>query len=426
MTISTELSAIPAPVRTENTLGLGLLRQPKTVLFGPGQRRQVPQLLETLGTHVLLVTDERMSTSPEFTEIATSIAERGLRVSVYAGTEPDLPRDNVVEVVERFGSTDIDAVAGIGGGSCMDLAKVAAVVLANGGDVRDYYGEFLVPGPGLPVVTVPTTGGTGAEVTCISVVFDAERGMKVGIASPHLEALAAVIDPELTLTCPPGLTAAAGADALSHLVETFTDRSKNPDADHLATKLYVGKNVLTDVYARTGIELLARSLPTVAAEPGNLAARTDVMFAAYCAGMSINTAGTAAAHAIQSPIGALTHTPHGFGISALLPYVMRYNLPARVPEFAEMGRILGAADPSSPPLEQAHAAIAAIESLLESVGAPTDLKTLGLSPDDFAFVADQAMLATRLTANNPRDLNKAAVLAILERGYAGDRTWWEV
>jgi alcohol dehydrogenase class IV len=406
---------------------LGILRQPKTVLFGPGQRHQLPHLVSAIAAHLLVTTDARMATTPEFTEVVEAIRAAGVEVSIYAETEPDLPREDIVAVIDRFGNTEIDAILGIGGGSCMDLAKVVSIVLANGGDVRDYYGEFLVPGPGVPVITVPTTGGTGAEVTCISVVFDRERGMKIGVASPFLEAHTAVIDPELTLSCPPGLTAATGADALSHLIESFTDRVKTPTPDEIASKLYIGKNPLTDIYCRNGLALLGTSLEGIAADPSDLEARSATMLAAYNAGMAINTAGTAAAHAIQGAIGNLTHTPHGFGISALLPYVMRFNLPARVDEFAEIGRLLGAVTAADAPLlDQAHAGISRVEQILAALGAPLDLKTLGLSPDDFGFVADQALLATRLTANNPRELTRDAVLAILERAYANDRTWWEV
>jgi len=419
-------STIASPMHTANDLGIGLLRQPSMVLFGPGQRRQIARVVQGIAERVLMVTDSRMAASDEFVQIVDAVREQGVAVSVYDGTEPDLPRRNVVDVVERFGGSSIGAIVGIGGGSCMDLAKVASVVLTHGGDVRDYYGQFLVPGPGIPVITVPTTGGTGAEVTCISVVFDEEQGMKVGVASPHLEAYAAIVDPELTLTCPPGLTAASGADALSHLIESFTGRAKNPDADQLATTLYAGKNLLADVYARNGLALLNDSLPAVAADPTNLDARSNTLFGAYCAGMAINTAGTAGAHAIQSPIGNLTHTPHGFGISALLPYVMRYNLPTRVPEFAEIGRILGVANASDPAETQARAAIERIEAILETLGAPLDLRTLGLQPADFGFVAKQTMLATRLTANNPRELTVESVTSILERGYDGDRSWWQL
>lgn len=419
-------SVAPAPERTENDSSVGILRQPRTVLFGPGQRRQVGRIAAELATRVLLVTDERMAASAEFAEIVADLAGNGVAVEVFDRTQPELPREDVMAVAERFGGSGIEAIIGVGGGSCLDLAKVSAAVLAHGGDVRDYYGEFLVPGPGIPVVTVPTTGGTGAEVTCISVVYDGERGMKVGVASPHLEAVAAVIDPELTLTCPPGLTAATGADALSHLVEAFTGRAKNPDSEHLATKLYAGKNLLTDVYARQGLALLGRSLPAIVRDPSDLAGRSDTMFASYCAGMAINTAGTAGAHAIQSPIGNLTHTPHGFGIAALLPFVMRYNLPARIPEFAEIAELLGTATAGASELDRAHEGITGVERLLETLGAPADVRALGLSPDDFGFVAEQAMLATRLTANNPRELTREAIVEILERSYAGDRSWWSV
>ncbi|MFC5503100.1 iron-containing alcohol dehydrogenase [Lysinimonas soli] len=408
-----------------NELGLGLLRQPKQVLFGPGQRRQLPKIVREVATHLLITTDARMATTQEFIEIVEAVTAEGIRVSIYSDAEPDLPRENILAVVERFGDSGVDAVLGIGGGSCLDLAKVSAVVLPHRAEVRDYYGEFQVPRPGLPVITVPTTGGTGAEVTCIAVVFDGDRGMKIGVASPFLEPYAAVIDPELTLSCPPGLTAATGADALSHLVESFTDRAKNPDPEELRTKLYVGKNVLTDVFASHGLSLLATSLERVAADPGDLQARSDTMLAAFCAGMAINTAGTAAAHAIQSPIGALTHTAHGFGVGALLPYVMRFNLPQRVAVFAELGRILGVATADQSELDQAHLAIERIDAILAAIGTPTDLKALGLTPDQFDFVADQALLATRLTANNPRELDKAAILEILRRGYDADHSWWD-
>jgi alcohol dehydrogenase class IV len=150
------------------------------------------------------------------------------------------------------------------------------------------------------------------------------------------------------------------------------------------------------------------------------------MMGAFNAGMAINTAGTAGAHAIQSPIGGLTHTAHGFGVGALLPYVMRFNLPTRVAEFAEIGRIFGVASVRSDELEQAKSAIRRVEEILVALEAPINLKDLGVQPKDFEFIANQALLATRLTANNPRELTKDSILTILEKGYSDDRSWWEV
>jgi alcohol dehydrogenase class IV len=408
----------------ENRLGLGFVRQPKLVLFGPGQRRQLPLILKGIAKHALLVTDERMATTPEFKAITAAVGDAGVRVSVYDKALPDLPRSNILEAVARMRGQGIDAVVGVGGGSVMDLAKSVAVVLANGGDVRDYYGEFKVPGPALPIVTIPTTGGTGAEVTSIAVIFDDDANMKMAITDAHLEPYAAIIDPELTLTCPPGLTAATAADALSHLVEGFTARPKNPTPEELATKIYVGKNRITDMFCAKGLELMNTGLKRVVANPADLDARSDVMFAAYCAGMVINTTGTAAAHAIQSPIAAFSHTPHGFGVGALLPYVMRFNLPYCAAAFAEIGRILGVASATQPELEQAKAGIARIEAMLGEVGAPLELTAIGVTPDHFAQVAKQSMLASRLVLNNPGPMSEAAVTALLARGVAADRSWW--
>lgn len=407
-------------------MGLGLLRQPQLVLFGPGQRSQIPFIVSSIAKTLLVTTDARMASSIEFAEIVAAIRARGITVLVFSDAEPDLPRHNIVTVTQKYGHEKIDAVMGIGGGSCIDLAKVVSVVLAHKVDVQEFYGEGLVPGPGLPVITVPTTGGTGAEVTSISVVYDPDKGMKVGVASRYLEPYAAVIDPELTLSCPPGLTAATGADALTHLIESFTARAKNPSAEQIERHLYAGKNVLADIFARNGLALLNTSLERVSKNPNDLDARSDTMLGAYSAGMAINTAGTAAAHAIQSPIGGLTHTAHGFGVGALLPYVMRYNLPARAFEFAEIARIFGVAKTGTSELDQARQAIRRVEEILVAIGAPINLKELGVEPSQFEFIASQAMLATRLLANNPRELTKEAVIGILERGYNDDRSWWEL
>lgn len=408
----------------ENRLGLGLVRQPRTVLFGPGQRRQLPQLVAGYGKHCLMVTDARMAGTAEFQAIEQSLKAAGLTVSVFSGALPDLPRSNVMEAAAAHAGGGVDVILGIGGGSSMDLAKSVSAVLAHGGDIRDYFGEFHVPGPTLPVVTVPTTGGTGAEVTCLAIVFDEERGMKMAIADPQIEPVAAVIDPELTVSCPPGLTAATAADALSHLVEAFTARPKNPTAEQLATQIYVGKNRITDIFCAEGLRLMDASLARVVADPTDLAARSDVMFAAYCAGMAINTTGTAAAHAIQSPIAAIGHVAHGFGVGALLPYVMRFNLPYATAEFAAIGRLLDVARSDQTEIEQARAAIARIEELLEAVGAPLELTALGVGPEHFDQIGKAAVQATRLVLNNPAPLTEENVVALLKRGVAGDRSWW--
>lgn len=409
----------------ENRLGLGLVRQPRSVLFGPGQRRQLGRIAAGVAKHALIVTDERMATTPEFKAMQADVEASGVKVSLYDRALPDLPRSNIVEAVGLFAGKGIEAVIGIGGGSCLDLAKAVAAVLANGGDVRDFFGEFKVPKPALPILTVPTTGGTGAEVTSLAIVFDDEKQMKMAIADANIEPFAAIIDPELTLTCPPGLTAATAADALSHLVEAFTARPKNPSPDQIASQIYVGKNRITDVFCAEGLRLMNGALAQVLRNPSDLAARSDVMFAAYCAGMAINTTGTAAAHAIQSPMAAIGHTPHGIGVGALLPYVMRFNLPHATAEFAAMGRILGVAGADTPDTQAAKAAIERIDAILAAAGVPADIAAIGITPAHFAQIAASSVLATRLVLNNPAPMTPESVTQVLQRAHAGDRGWWD-
>lgn len=407
----------------ENTLGLGLLRQPGTVVFGPGQRRELPSIAKRYGSTVLICTDERMLAEPMCIDLQSALETSGMRVVVYGNVRPDLPRADIQTATRKLAREKIDVIIGLGGGSCMDFAKVMGILLLSPGDVRDIFGENVVSGPGLPVITVPTTGGTGAEATCISVVHDEEKGVKVGVASAYMQALATVIDPEFTLTAPEGLTAATATDALSHLVESYTAYAKNPTSDDIRDHLYVGKNLLTDVWAERGLKLISDGIPALAKDLTDLNARTNVMLAAFCGGMGINTTGTAGCHALQSPLSALTGTSHGFGVGALLPYVMRYNLPARIPEFASLGELVGA-DSGSTALESAQHAVEKVEWLVSTIGAPTDLGALGMTEADVAGVAKAAAASTRLIANNPRPLPAEIMEEILLRGVRGDRSWW--
>lgn len=408
---------------------LGLLRQPNLVVFGAGKRDQIPYIAQSIAKTVLLVTDLRMSSDSEFLKIKADLELAGLKVFVFNETLPDLPRENIQNLVKQYGKTSgiqLDALIAIGGGSCLDMAKVASVAIVYDQDISEYYGEFLVPGKGLPVITVPTTGGTGAEVTCISVVYDQDKKMKLGIASPYLEPFAAIIDPELTLTCPPGLTAATAADALSHLIESFTAKEKKPSAADISSKVYVGKNSLTDIFASNGLRLINKSIESLVHDSQSIEARSDIMMAAFNAGMSINTTGTAGIHAIQSPMGTFTNTPHGFGVGALLPYMMRYNMHGNEKVFAEIATIFNIPNEGKSEIQLAREVIVRIEELLKIVGCPLNLKDIGIRPEHFRTIAKQAMLATRLTVNNPRTLTEDHIEQILQKAYDQDLSWWDV
>jgi alcohol dehydrogenase class IV len=311
-------------------------------------------------------------------------------------------------------------VIGIGGGSCLDMAKCAALLLSHGGSLQDYYGEFKVPGSTLPVIAVPTTAGTGSEVTPVAVISDPVRTLKVGISSPYLIAAAAICDPELTMSCPPRLTAIAGADALTHAIEAFTAKRRGTDPNLAQSHVFIGKSALTDHFALLAITLLGRSLEAAYRDGSDENARADVMMGALAAGCAFGTAGTAAAHAIQYPAGALTHTPHGLGVATMMPYVMNYNRSVSAAEMAQIGSALGLGPWEEATERMAKAAIEEIRRLFAAIGITKTLAELGLSADKLEWTAEQALGIDRLIKNNPRSFDLDAMRRLIQAAYDGD------
>jgi len=304
----------------------------------------------------------------------------------------------------------------------MDMAKVVSVLLTHGGQPSDYYGEFAVPGPVKPVIALPTTAGTGSEATAIAVVSDPGLGMKMGISSPHIIPFASVCDPELTYSCPPSLTAATGADTFVHLVESFTAITREPTRTLANERVFVGKNVLTDSLALDGIRLVGRSLATAYKDPGNVEARGDMMLAALYGGIVLSNAGTAAAHAIQYPVGALTHTPHGVGVGLLLPYVVRHNFSAIVPQLGQIAEALGRDTKGMDARSAAAAGVEAIDEVIAAIELPSTLEELGVKESDLDRIATLSLNSKRLIDNNPVPLDLDAVSSIVQAAFSGDRT----
>ncbi len=401
--------------------GFGVVRGPRNLVFGAGQRLALPQYARALGQRVLLVTDERMAAETSFIELVRAVEATGVSVSVFAGVEAELPADCIAAGVEQGTACSADLIVGIGGGSCLDAAKIIALLLAHGGDISDYYGEFKVPGPVLPLIAMPTTAGTGSEVTPVAVVSDKNRAVKVGIASPHLIPHTAICDPELTYGCPPRLTAASGADALTHAIEAFTTARRKPEASTVHDHVFLGKNALSDLYALEAIRLIGGSLANAVRDGTDQAARADMMRGATLAGLAFGTAGTAAAHAVQYPVGALTHTAHGLGVAAMMPYVMEFNLPLTRPEMAEIAVVLGLPVDGLSQAQQAAAAVDGVAELFAGIGIPTDIRSLGLAEDKLGWIAELALAATRLVKNNPRPLDTHSMQRLVQAAYRGDR-----
>ncbi|MES2412477.1 MAG: iron-containing alcohol dehydrogenase [Pseudomonadota bacterium] len=395
----------------------GFLRSPRAILFGDGQRHALGTVARSLGKRALICTDERLAADAMFKAMVTDLQASGLETMVYDRTQAELPIAGVFECTDKARAFAPDVLIGIGGGSCMDMAKLVGILLTHGGDLSDYYGELKVPGPIMPLIAIPTTSGTGSEVTAVAVVADDRRDLKVGVSSPHLIPHTAICDPELTHSCPPMLTACSGADAMTHAIEAFTAIRREAAPDLATGRVFVGKNALTDVHALSAISLLAKHLPAAVADGSDRRARAGVMMAALHAGMAFGTAGTAAAHAIQYPVGALTHTAHGIGVAVLMPYVMAFNRPACTQEFAQIASAMGVEGHDEEKL--ADAAVEAVRKLFSRIGIPATLNDIGLAGKDLAHVASQSMLAARLVNNNPRLLDEAAMTLITESAHQG-------
>ena len=405
-----------------NPATFGVLRLPRTVVVGAGQRFAIAGIAAEFGTNILICTDPRLAVSDDLKALVHSLEDRHLTVRVYGDTQAELPTPGVLACVEELRGQEIDVIIGFGGGSCLDMAKVVSVLLTHGGKPSDYYGEFAVPGPTKPVIALPTTAGTGSEATAIAVVSDPDLGMKMGISSPHIIPFAAVCDPELTYSCPPSLTAATGADTFVHLVESFTAITREPTATLATERVFVGKNMLTDSIALNGIGLVGRNLVAAYKDPENAEARAGMMLAALYGGVVLSNAGTAAAHAIQYPVGALTHTPHGVGVGLLLPYVVRHNFEAIQPQLAQIAEALGRDIGGLDRRAAALAGVEAIDEVIAAIELPATLKDLGVQESELAQVAKLSLNSKRLIDNNPVPLDLEAVNSIVHAAFVGYRT----
>jgi alcohol dehydrogenase len=273
----------------------------------------------------------------------------------------------------------------------------------------------------MPLICMPTTAGTGSEVTPVAVIADPDKVMKVGISSPELIPQIAICDPELTLTCPPGLTAVSGSDALTHAIEALMAVNKPVTPELTTTAVFVGKNAFSDMYALTAITNIAKYLERAVKTGADMEAREGMMWASMLAGLAFGAAGTAAAHALQYPVGAITHTAHGLGVACLLPYVMEFNSPVSQASLLRIADAMAVPNDGQGDEARAAAAIDAVADLFAKVSIPLTIKDLGLADDQLDWAAEQAMGAARLVNNNPRKLDLAGMGHILRAAQTGDR-----
>lgn len=393
-----------------------VFRSPSEIVFGAGQRRAIPALTAERGSRAFIVADPFLARNAELTQLRADLAAAGVESFLYTEVVPELPADAVARAAQQASSFAADVFVAIGGGSSIDTAKMAAVLLAHGGDVSDYYGERRVPGPVAPIIAVPTTAGTGSEVTPVAVVTDHGRESKVGVSSPHLIPAVAVCDPELTLTCPPAVTAASGADALCHAIESYT-AIKGRQHESSSDRVFMGATALTNTLALEAVKQITVGLPRAYRNPSDREARSLTLYGSMLAGLAFGTAGTAAAHALQYPVGAITHTSHGVGVGLLLPYVMILNAPERRDELADIARAMGARSTST--AELAAIAPMLVRDLMRAIGIPGTLAEIGFPRDRLGWAAEQSVRVQRLAENNPVPFTVKAAREVLESAYTG-------
>ncbi|MFQ1002703.1 iron-containing alcohol dehydrogenase [Modestobacter sp. SSW1-42] len=396
---------------------IGTLRLPARVHFGYGARAQLPEVVAVHGRRVLAVVDPFLVGTSVLTEVVDSLTAAGLQVRVYSDITPELPVPTLTAAAEVAREHGADVVLAIGGGSALDAAKVVALLSRLDGPLPRYYGENQVPGPVVPIVAVPTTAGTGSEVTPVAVVSDPERELKVGISSPFLVPAAAVVDPELTLGAPASVTAFSGIDALVHAVESYTARPLELDWS-APLPVFTGRNALAEPIALQAAAHLGPWLPVAVAEPGNRQARGEVARGALLGGVAFGSTGTHLCHALQYPIGGLTKTPHGLGTGLLLPYVL--DLLRQDPAVAERIAALGAALEGIPVTEaSAERTVARVVAINAAIGVPADLAAIGIDRDQLPHVADLGLRSARLLAIAPVDPTRELLLELLEHAHAG-------
>lgn len=347
-------------------------------------------------SHVLLVTDAGFMRTGLVQPVIESLETEQLKVSIFSDVIADPPEAVVLQAVANARELQVELVVGLGGGSSMDVAKLIAILVGSEQSLSTMYGIGNVKGRRLPLIQIPTTAGTGSEVTPISIVTTGAT-TKMGVVAPQLYADIAILDAQLTVGLPAKVTAATGIDAMVHAIEAYTTKHK--------------KNPLSDMLAVQALKLLWNNIDEACTNGSNLAARQAMLLGAMLAGQSFANAPCAAVHALAYPVGGIFHVPHGLSNSLVLPHVLRFNAPYAAAMYAELASIIA---PQATGSDEARstAMIKAMEDLATRVGIETRLSQVGIAEKDLDQLASDAMLQTRLLGNNPREVSREDARAI--------------
>jgi alcohol dehydrogenase class IV len=379
---------------------------PSTIIVGAGARREVAAQCERLGgKRVLVVTDEGMMRLGPGPEIVALLAGAGLAVSTFSGVQPDPTDRNVLDGLAQFRADRCDLLVAVGGGSPIDAAKAINVLLANAAPLSQYIGYHRIPRPGVPLIAIPTTAGTGSEVSKAAVITDTERDVKMMMLSVNLLPSVALVDYELTLSMPQALTAAVGVDTFTHGLEAYVSRKAN---------------ALTDPLALSCMQLVAKHLRTAYHDGANHEARAGMMLAACQGGMAFANSSVCLVHGMSRPIGAIFHLAHGLSNAVLLPAVTRYSWPAAESRYATVARLLGACRADTPDKAAAAALVVGLEQLNAELRVPRLGACPGVEEARFRSLLPKMAadaLASGSPQNNPRVPNAEEIVALYQEAW---------
>lgn len=372
-----------------------LFISPNKVIYGNGTVNLVGKEAEQFGAKkALIVTDKGVTKADLLTGVQDSLKAQKIDFQIFDQIEAEAPARNIDDGAKMAVDYGADVIIGVGGGSSQDAAKGIAIIAKLGGNILDFAGFDLVPQRGLPKILLPTTAGTGSEVTRVGVFKDETENMKKAVYSNFALADVAIVDPLLTLSMPPKVTADTGIDAMIHAIEAYASLNATP---------------FSEIMALEAIRLIAENLPTAYAKAANITARANMSLAATLAGLALNSAGAAAIHGLSNFMGIKFKMSHGRANAVLLPYVVDYNKIGDLNRYAMIAQAVGIDTEGLSPYEAAEELVDYLFNLLAIIDIPVRLSDYGITEADIPSLVEGGMKLARLFVPNPRDMTEEDV-----------------
>ena len=370
------------------------------IYSGQNTLNEINGILDRLqASKIMVITDKGIVNAGIYSQFEAILKHGNKEITLFDSVLPDPSIELVESVVEIARKSEIQAVIGIGGGSSIDTAKVVAALIPNTKNISEYIGIELIENNSLPIIAIPTTAGTGSEVTPIAILSDEKEQLKKGIVSSKIIPDFAILDPTLTLKLPPKVTAAAGMDAFIHAIEAFISLNANPYTDMMALK---------------AIKIIYENIREAYNNGSNIIARDNMLTGSLLAGMAFANAGVAAVHAFSYPLGGMFHVPHGLANSVMLPSILEYNLVGSEDKYVQIAGIITGKEESDP-----NVAVSEITKLCKDLDIPMSLAEMNIPESAIESMAEAAMKVTRLLNNNPRKITIEDARQLYKKAYNG-------